>query len=100
MPPRAAVADEAPAVADLTDYDLKHFSTYLRLLDADAEGVDWAEAARTVLRLDRFAEPDRPRWRLGDSLGARTVALWNAVIESWHKGAALKWIAGRRLRSS
>jgi hypothetical protein len=55
------VADQAPAESDLTDYDLKHFGTYLRLLYAAAEGVDWAEAAQTVLCIDALAEPNRAR---------------------------------------
>jgi hypothetical protein len=32
------VADEAPTAATLTGYDHGHLVTYLRLLDADAEG--------------------------------------------------------------
>ena len=30
----AEVADEAPTAAAITDYDERHFITYLRLLDA------------------------------------------------------------------
>jgi hypothetical protein len=37
MPP---FAHQAPGENDLTDCDLKHFSTYLRLPDAEADGVD------------------------------------------------------------
>jgi hypothetical protein len=33
--------------------------TYLRLLDADAEGADWQEVARIVLHIDPAREPDR-----------------------------------------
>jgi hypothetical protein len=33
------VADQAPETDVLTDYDQDHFVTYLRLLDADAEGA-------------------------------------------------------------
>jgi hypothetical protein len=40
------VADQAPTVDELTEYDLGHLVTYLRLLDADAEGADWREVAR------------------------------------------------------
>lgn len=29
--------------------DTEHLVTYLRLLDADAKGVDWREVARVVL---------------------------------------------------
>jgi hypothetical protein len=55
------VADQAPTAGDLTDYDKKHFVTYLRLLDADAEGADWAEVARIVLHIDPSNEPERAR---------------------------------------
>ena len=35
------VADVAPDGPVLTDYDEQHVVTYLRLLDADADGADW-----------------------------------------------------------
>ena len=56
---------------DLTDYDQKHFVTYLRLLDADAEGADWAEVAGTWLNIDPSDEPERAR-RAWQSHLART----------------------------
>ncbi len=40
---------EAPWSEDITDYDTAHFVTYVRLLDAEAAGVDWREAAETIL---------------------------------------------------
>jgi hypothetical protein len=44
---------ECPPIADeITDYDKSHLVTYLRLLDADAEGADWKEVASVVLGLD------------------------------------------------
>ena len=46
------VADAAPDEPFLTGYDMAHLVTYLRLLDADAEGAAWQEAARIVLSLD------------------------------------------------
>jgi hypothetical protein len=55
------VADQAPTASDLTDYDQEHFITYLRLLDADAEGADWEEVARIVLHIDPSDHPDRAR---------------------------------------
>jgi hypothetical protein len=60
------VADQAPTETDLVDYDLK----YLRLLDADAEGVDWAEAARTVPHVDPSDAPERAR-RAWETYSAR-----------------------------
>jgi hypothetical protein len=55
------VADTAPSDSTLTAYDDEHVITYLRLLDADAEGADWREVARLVLHLDPEREPDRAR---------------------------------------
>ena len=55
------VSDVAPSAPTLTAYDQEHVVTYLRLLDADAEGADWREVARIVLHLDPDQEPDRAR---------------------------------------
>ena len=55
------VADGAPEANVLTGYDEEHLVTYLRLLDADAEGADWTEAARIVLHIDPSREPARAR---------------------------------------
>ncbi len=56
-----AVNDLAPTAAALTGYDEQHLVTYLRLLDASAEGADWREVARIVLHIDPDREPDRAR---------------------------------------
>jgi Uncharacterized conserved protein (DUF2285) len=45
------IAAIAPWSEGLTDYDLEHLAVYLRLLDAEAAGADWREAAGMVLRL-------------------------------------------------
>jgi hypothetical protein len=55
------VADIAPTDAVLTVYDEEHIITYLRMLDADAEGADWREVAQLVLHIDPELEPDRAR---------------------------------------
>jgi hypothetical protein len=55
------VADQAPDADVLTAYDREHLATYLRLLDADAEGADWTEVARIVLHIDPAREPERAR---------------------------------------
>lgn len=55
------VGDMAPSATVLTGYDQEHLVTYLRLLDADAEGVDWREVARLVLHIDPERETDRAR---------------------------------------
>lgn len=55
------VSDTAPVEAVLTGYDEQHLVTYLRLLDADAEGADWREVANIVLHIDPEREPERAR---------------------------------------
>jgi hypothetical protein len=40
------VADVAPVEPFLTGYDMDHLVTYLRLLDADADGADWRRSPR------------------------------------------------------
>jgi hypothetical protein len=55
------VADTAPSDSVLTVYDEEHVITYRRLLDADAQGADWREVARIVLRLDPGQDSDRAR---------------------------------------
>jgi len=76
MPPiDLDVADLAPSHPALTPYDEQHAITYMRLLDADAEGADWREVARIVLHIDPEREPDRAR-RAFDSHLAR--ARWAA----------------------
>jgi hypothetical protein len=55
------VSDQAPDGDTLTDYDQQHLVTYLRLLDADAEGADWTEVALIVFHIDSKQEPERAR---------------------------------------
>jgi len=55
------VSNSAPSDLVLTSYDQEHLVTYLRLLDADAEGTDWREVARIVLHIDPDLEPDHAR---------------------------------------
>jgi hypothetical protein len=63
--PNTPIADEAPNSAVLTSYDKDHLTVYIRLLDAEADGADWMEAALTVLRIDPIRQPARARraWR-------------------------------------
>jgi hypothetical protein len=60
MPQSPQVADTAPDEPFLTGYDMAHLVTYLRLLDADAEGADWREVAAIVLELDVAKIPSGP----------------------------------------
>jgi hypothetical protein len=52
-------SDLAPSANILTNYDQEHLVTYLRLLDADADGADWNEVARVVLHIDPSREGER-----------------------------------------
>ncbi|MFA7504686.1 MAG: DUF2285 domain-containing protein [Burkholderiaceae bacterium] len=53
--------DRPPQTLRVNSYDERHFVTYLRLLDADAEGADWHEIVRVIFALDPIAEPVRAR---------------------------------------
>jgi Uncharacterized conserved protein (DUF2285) len=55
------VSDTAPTESVLTGYDEQHLVTYLRLLDAEAEGADWREVAKIVLHIDPDRETARAR---------------------------------------
>lgn len=70
--PDAVVSDTAPTGEALTPYDRLHLITYLRLLDANAAGADWREAAHTILNRNPETDPaaqechhshlERARW--------------------------------------
>jgi hypothetical protein len=64
------VADTAPSDPVLTVYDEEHVITYLRLLDADAQGADWRDVARVVLHLDPSTNQI--------ALGGRSTAIYRA----------------------
>jgi hypothetical protein len=66
----APIKDIAPSEPTLTVYDRAHFATYLRLLDAAAEGAPWREACRIVLGIDPVLEPERA-WRAHETHLAR-----------------------------
>ncbi|WP_027584313.1 DUF2285 domain-containing protein [Bradyrhizobium sp. Ai1a-2] len=55
------VVDIAPTDSILTPYDHEHAVTYMRLLDADADGADWREVVEIVLHIDPEREPQRAR---------------------------------------
>jgi len=63
-------AAEPPRSDTLTQYDEQHLVTYLRLLDAAAEGADWREAVRIIFAIDPDQDPDFAR-KLHDSHLAR-----------------------------
>lgn len=53
--------DRPPQTLRVNSYDERHFVTYLRLLDADAEGADWQEIVAVIFGLDARTAPDRAR---------------------------------------
>jgi hypothetical protein len=56
-----SVADEAPSESTFTTYDEQHLLVYADLLETEADGGDWDEAALLVLRIDPVREPLRAR---------------------------------------
>jgi hypothetical protein len=53
------IADVAAWSDQVTTYDERHFLTYARLLDAEAENADWREVARHVLLRDPDKNPEQ-----------------------------------------
>ena len=70
LPLNPDASDLAPAEPMLTPYDREHAITYMRMLDADAEGADWREVSRIVLHIDPDQDVGRAR-RAFDSHLAR-----------------------------
>jgi len=50
--PVPSFKNRPPASETLTKYDELHLTTYLRLLDAAAEGADWREAIAVIFKLN------------------------------------------------
>lgn len=53
--------DRPPQSDSVTAYDEAHFVTYLRLLDAAAEGADWEEIVEHVFAIDPVLDVKRAR---------------------------------------
>lgn len=62
--------DQPPRLDRVSSYDEKHLASYIRLLDAEAEGADWREAVAIIFGLDPEKEPVRAK-RVHDSHLAR-----------------------------
>jgi hypothetical protein len=58
MPSLARPFDPPPDVPHLTEHDRVYTTLYLRLLDADAAGVDWRAAGRDILGLNTDIDTD------------------------------------------
>jgi hypothetical protein len=55
--------DLAPIGTEVTDYDRRHLALYAALLDAEDAGLDWAQAAASLLDLDPGAPCTEACWR-------------------------------------
>jgi hypothetical protein len=67
------IFDEVPTPDELTSYNRRHFDTYLRLLDADAEGAE-LERGDAPCAADRSrARAGSSAARLGKPLGSRQM---------------------------
>ena len=53
--------DRPPQLDRVSPYDERHLTSYIRLLDAAAEGADWREAVAIIFGLDPDKEPERAR---------------------------------------
>ena len=97
-PPRDPdVADVAPTDSVLTVYDEEHVITYLRMLDADAEGADWREVAQIVLHINPELEHDRARRAFDTPPDPRQMddGAWISPLAPWRsiksKSLKLRW---------
>ncbi len=67
---KVSFEDQPPDKPHMTGYDERLSASYLRLLDADAEGADWREAVQIIFGIDPQQEPERAK-RVHDSHLAR-----------------------------
>lgn len=56
-----AFDDSPPQAETITDYDERHLITYIRILDATAEGADWREIVQILFGIDAEQEPNRAK---------------------------------------
>ena len=77
----------APTERNLRGYDQQHLVTYLRLLDADAEGADWQEVAKIILHIDPEREPDRAKRAWESHLARAKWMTENGFRHLLHGGA-------------
>lgn len=71
------IAPAAPTGGDVVEYDRRHLALYAAMLDANDAGLDWTDAARSLMGID-VAEAgaeacwqshlDRARWIIGNGL--------------------------------
>ncbi|AKM11077.1 MULTISPECIES: DNA -binding domain-containing protein [Erythrobacteraceae] len=76
-----AFDDAPPQTRRVNPYDERHFVTYLRLLEADAEGAHWHEIVRVIFGLDPATDPERA-WGIYETHLAR--ARWMTEVGYRH----------------
>jgi Uncharacterized conserved protein (DUF2285) len=59
--PNMAFETRPPQTLRVNGYDERHFVTYIRMLDATAEGADWKEIVTIIFGIDPNMEPERAR---------------------------------------
>lgn len=77
------VARSAPVSEHVVEYDRRHLALYAAMLDADDAGLDWTDAARTLMGIDTAeagaeacwqSHLERARWIIGDGLSKAVSA--------------------------
>lgn len=58
---KSSFIDCPPQLDHLSPYDETHLASYLRILDAEAEGADWHEAVSIIFGIDPLSEPERAK---------------------------------------
>lgn len=56
-----AFEDGPPQAETITGYDERLMVTYIRMLDATAEGADWREIVQVLFGLDPEHDPERAK---------------------------------------
>jgi hypothetical protein len=82
----AAFDDEAPTGAAVSAYDIAHAALYVRLLDAEAAGLDWRTIAAQLFAIDAARERER----------ARRVVESHAARARWMRDEGYKGLLGQR----
>src|SRR3546814_19392815 len=79
--------DEPPVSADLTAYDQAHLKLYMRLLDAEADGVAWEEVVQVLFGLDPAADAIRAAKinaaHLTTAKGMTATATWHLLRQRY-----------------
>ncbi|AMK18901.1 hypothetical protein [Sphingobium sp. MI1205] len=79
---RTKLLHQAPT-GSVVSYDRSHLSLYAALLDAEKAGLDWTDAARTLMGINPAAvgaeecwtsHLERARWIVRDGLGNAILA--------------------------